>query len=65
MLNGLPNLKYAQQAEAVFNKIFGPSNKNYPGLISMLQGFKKYIECKKSEQIGHGRALLATTTNSA
>ena len=32
-----------QQAEAVFNKISGPRNKNYPGLISMLQGFQKCI----------------------
>ena len=32
-----------QQAEAVFNEILGPRNKNYPGLISMLQGFQKCI----------------------
>ena len=32
-----------QQVEAVFNKISGPSNKNYPGLLSMLQGFHKCI----------------------
>ena len=33
----------AQQTEAVFNKISGPKNKNYPELISMLQGFQKCI----------------------
>ena len=33
----------AQQAEAVFNEISGPRNKNYPGLISMLQGFQNCI----------------------
>ena len=32
-----------QQAEAIFNKISGPRNENYPGLISMLQGFQKCI----------------------
>ena len=34
---------FTQQAEAVFNKIADPRNKNYPGLISMLQGFQKCI----------------------
>ena len=33
----------SQQAEADFNKISGPRNKNYPGLISMRQGFQKCI----------------------
>ena len=37
------NVAKAQQAEAVFNKISGPRNKNYPDLISMLQGFQKCI----------------------
>ena len=32
-----------QQAEAVFNQISGQRNKNYPGLISLLQGFQKCI----------------------
>ena len=38
-----PVTRYAQQAEAVFNKISGPRNKNHPVLISMLQGFQKCI----------------------
>ena len=32
-----------QLAEAVFDKISGSRNKNYPGLISMPQGFQKCI----------------------
>ena len=32
-----------QQAEADFDKISGPRNKKYPGLISMSQGFEKCI----------------------
>ena len=35
--------QYPQWAEVDFNKISGPRNKNYPGLISMLQGFQKCI----------------------
>ena len=34
---------YSQQAEAIFDKILGPRNKNYPRLISMLKGFQKCI----------------------
>ena len=33
----------SQEAEVVFNKISGTSNKNYSGLISMLQEFQKCI----------------------
>ena len=33
----------SKQAEAVFNRISGTSNKTYPRLISMLQGFQKCI----------------------
>ena len=32
-----------KQAEAVFNKIANSINKNYPGLIGMLQGLQKCI----------------------
>ena len=37
------NMTTSQQAEAVFDKISGPRNKNYPGFISMLQRFQKCI----------------------
>ena len=40
---------HPQQAETVFNKILGPSNKKYPGLISMLQGFQKCIASNPSK----------------
>ena len=39
---------YSQQAQAIFDKILGPRNKNYPGLISMSQGFQKYIAWNSS-----------------
>ena len=43
LLKSADPLPVPQQAEAVFNKISGPRNKNYPGLISMLQGSQKCI----------------------
>ena len=38
------SLQNSQQAEAISNKVLGPRNKNYPGVISMLQGFQQFIE---------------------
>ena len=39
----LPKVEVSQRAEAILNKISNNINKTYIGLISVLQGFQKWI----------------------